>query len=104
MAKKKKRSRKFTLPIAPLAGLAVGMAMPIGELMAGNIPRAIDYLAYNYLGIAGTTTGQISFNPDGMKNGLLPLVVGGLVHKFVGGAPLNLNRMLAAAGVPVIRI
>jgi len=39
-----------------------------------------------------------------LKRGLLPLVIGCLVHKFVGGPPLNLNRTLAAANVPFIRI
>ena len=102
--KKRRSARKFTLPIAPIAGLAAGLIGPAQYAMAGNYTFAVDQLAYNYTGIAGIAEGTPHFNPEGLTRGLLPLVIGGLVHKFVGGAPLNLNRMLASAGVPVIRI
>jgi len=93
-------SRKFTLPLAPLIGLAAGIAPAIGPLTRGQVDEAVKTLRWNYLGIAWDG----AFAARGMMNGLFPLILGVLVHKFVGGAPLNVNRMLASAGVPIIRI
>lgn len=102
MARKKKRGkRKFTLPIAPIVGLAAGIVEPAQQLMAGNMIDAANIASINYLGYDFVNK---TFNAQHMLRGLVPLVLGGLVHKFVGGAPLNVNKMLAAAGVPVIRI
>ena len=101
VAKKKKRgSRKFTIPIAPIVGLAAGLAGPIKDLMDGEVEFAVNKLKYSYLGLDTDN----NFKAEALMNGLVPLIVGGLVHKYVGGAPLNLNRMLAAANVPIIRI
>ena len=109
MAKKKsRRSRQFTIPIAPVAGLAAGMSMPLQKAMDGKLfgpDSMLDWMARNYCGIeSASVPGAAHFNPDALKDGLLPLVIGALVHKYVGGAPLHLNRMLAAANVPIIRI
>jgi len=103
MAKRKRKrgARKFTLPIAVIAGLGAGLALPINWALAGNYNEAFYTLSRSYTGydpVGGT------WNPESLKHGLLPLVIGGLVHKFVGGPPLNLNKMLAAANVPVLRI
>lgn len=102
LARRKRRRgrRKFTIPIAPIVGLAAGMAEPIDAAINGDIQGAINGLKWNYLGIGHDGR----FEPAAMTKGLLPLVLGLLVHKFVGGAPLNLNRTLANAGVPFIRI
>lgn len=103
MARKKRRrgGRKFTLPIAPLAGLAAGLAKPAELAMAGDIYHAATRAARNYSGFDPSVN---KFKVEWMMEGLLPLVVGGMIHKFVGGPPLNINRMLASAGVPVLRI
>jgi len=103
---KKRRSRRsggMTVPLAPMAGLAAGLARPAQELMAGNIDGAVTHLLYNYTGLSGYP-GNLTFKMEGLKNGVMPLVTGLLVHKFVGGPPLNLNRILARAKVPFIRI
>jgi len=101
MAGKKKRAkRKFTIPLAPIIGLGVGIAPAIKDLMDGEPELAINKLKYSYLGLDL----QNNFKPEALMNGLVPLIVGALVHKFVGGPPLNMNRMLAQANVPVIRI
>jgi len=109
----RKRSRRrggMTIPLAPLAGLAAGLgsgsswsggASVISRLMEGNIADAAKIACYHYTGV-DPYTGQFSI--DGLKTGVLPLVAGALVHKFVGGSPLNINRMLAAARVPFVRI
>ena len=101
-----RRSRK-TIPLAPVLGIAAGFVSsttgpsPVQYFMDGNIEYALAALSQNYLGydpICG------DFNIKRMASGLLPAVIGLLVHKFVGGPPLNLNRTLAAAGVPLFRI
>ena len=97
---RRRGSRKFTIPIAPIVGLAAGLAGPIKDLMDGEVEFAVNKLKYSYLGLDETN----KFKPDALMSGLVPLIVGGLVHKFVGGSPLNLNRMLAQANVPIIRI
>jgi len=69
-------------------------------MIKGDWNMAMESLKQSYLGIMPDG----SFNPTLMQHGLLPLVVGVLVHKFVGGSPLNFNRNLAKAKVPYIRI
>ena len=100
MAKNRRRRQTFTLPIAPMVGLASGIAWPAQLLLKGDIEGAVTSAKWNYLGIDK----QNQFNIAGLQVGLLPLIIGLLIHKFVGGAPLNLNRILGRAGVPVLRI
>lgn len=108
--KRKRRSRQMTVPLAPVIGVAAGLASGspwsggnsvISRLMEGNIDDAAKIAAYHYLGI---DTYNGTFHIEGLKTGVLPLVLGALVHKFVGGSPLNINRMLARAKIPFIRI
>ena len=103
MATKKKRAkRKFTIPLAVVAPVIGILAKPAELAIDGNYEGAAAELGarltgYNY------QSGVFDFMYM-VKNTGLPLVVGLLVHKFIGGPPLNANRMLANAGVPVIRI
>jgi len=99
--KKNRRNRQMTIPLAPMCGLFAGMADGIGAAMRGDYENAINWTVAHYTGYE-PWSGQ--WNPEQLKRGLLPLVAGLLVHKFIGGAPLNLNRILAAAKVPLIRI
>jgi len=109
MAKKKRRySRSLTIPLAPIAGLVAGLATPppgresvITNILQGDWKNAFTALAINYTGV-DPNTGKFDFN--NLTRGLFPLVAGLLVHKFVGGSPLNLNRMLARHKIPLIRI
>ena len=109
----RKRSRRrggMTIPLAPIIGLGAGLAggstwsggnSVISRLMEGDIADAMKIGAYHYLGY-DINLGK--FEVQGLMTGVMPLVVGALIHKFVGGAPLNVNRMLAAAKVPLVRI
>ena len=99
--KKGRRSRKFTIPIAPVIGLGVGLAEPAKYLMDGDWENAANAASLNYIGYDFKAK-QMNWNR--LVEGLIPLMVGIAVHKFVGGPPLNFNRMLANAGVPVFRI
>ena len=93
-------SRKFTLPLAPIAGLIAAPAVRAGinAAIAGDV-NGVMYEAAKFVGITGDR-----FDAFALASNVTPLLIGCLVHKFVGGAPLNLNRMLASAGVPIIRI
>ncbi len=105
MAKRRGRRRRsrssFTLPIAPIAGLAAGMAEPIGKALGGDLEGAIAGLTFNY---TGYNVDDGTWDPMRLTRGMVPLIVGALVHKFVGGPPLNINRMLGKAKVPFLRI
>lgn len=91
----------MTIPLAPILGLAAGLSTSIEAATAGDYPRAINNAVSSYTGI-NTTTGQ--FELPLLLRGILPLTIGLLVHKFIGGPPLNFNAMLGRAKVPFIRI
>lgn len=96
-----RRRNSFTIPLGPVLGLAAGMAGPIKKLIDGEVEAAMEIAVENYTGF---NIPQQKWNPTSLGRGLIPLVLGLVVHKFVGGAPLNLNRTLARANVPLIRI
>lgn len=105
--KKKKRKRKFTIPLAPTFAIAGQFARPapsgrnlIGDLMDGSILNFCYDAREIFAGIDNTG----AFRPDWLLSTYGPIAAAMLIHKFIGGAPLNLNRMLAQAGIPVIRI
>jgi len=107
--KKTRRSRSMTIPLAPVIGLGVGLTSSpagysngaIGFLMKGQIEYAMRALSMNFLGYEPANG---TFRIERLGGGLFPLILGGLVHKFVGGSPLNLNATLGRARVPLIRI
>ena len=104
----RRRRGKPTVPVAPILGLSVGFltrrpdwgASPVELMVKGDWNMAFESLKQSYLGIMPDG----SFNPALMQHGLLPLALGLCVHKFIGGSPLNFNRVLAKAKVPYIRI
>jgi hypothetical protein len=91
----------MTIPIAPIAGLAAGMIEPITYLTQGNFEMAANKVAYNYTGY-NMQSGGWEFG--GLMHGAFPLIIGVLIHKFIGGRPLNVNATLAKSRVPFIRI
>lgn len=109
MAKKKRRrSNTMTIPlavVAPLAGGVLGNTVygtgsPLDAAMEGNFGAAANRLSINFLGY---NFDDGSFNITHAR-ALGALAIGLLVHKFVGGSPLNLNRILASHKIPFIRI
>ena len=99
--KRRRGKRGFTIPLAPIAGLAAGLWGPAEAVMKGDLDTAVHHLLLTYTGYDNKAS---VWRPEHLQRGLTPLIIGCLVHKFVGGSPLNLNRTLAAAGVPFIRI
>lgn len=99
--RKRNGKRKFTIPIAPIAGIIAAPAtQQIAKYaMAGNFEQVLKTVP-NYIGFWSDG----SFHWDYLVKNVGAMAAGALVHKFVGGAPLNLNKTLANAGVPFIRI
>ena len=103
MAKRKtRRNRQMTIPLALVAGAAAGAVEPLVKLAQGAPPT--DVASWIIAHYTGYKTWDNSWSLDELKIGIVPLLVGAAVHKFIGGAPLNVNRMLGAAGVPLFRI
>ena len=91
----------MTVPIAVVGGLLAGLSTPIENVIAGDYQGAMNNMMLNY---AGWDNWNHVPNILGLQRGLLPLLIGGLVHKFVGGKPIGVNAMLARSGVPLIRV
>lgn len=90
--------RRFTLPVAVLAGAAVGAGNVIGALPHG--PQfTLNKLAVIYLGL---DPGTGNFNWRWMWHGTLPLVFGVGVHMIA--SRLGVNRLLARSGIPILRL
>jgi len=108
MARKKKsrRKRSFTIPVALTVGAVYGMVVPPKEggdsvldlFMKGKFSTGIRMIGKHYLGIGPDR----QFNVKHLGQGLVPLLIGIVVHKVA--SKLGINRKLGAAGVPVIRI
>lgn len=109
MGKKKKKRKKgqprISLAIvAPIIGNIVSPAPSgrtmLGDLMAGDWPSLVFDFAEKFGGIG--SDGKLHI--DWLVATYGPIAVGAVVHKYVGGAPLNLNKKLAQAGIPFISI
>ena len=106
LARKKgtRRRKSMTIPLSIVGALAAGLAEPLRIATVDKDPgRALALVGARYSGVDARTS-DAHFNLHELTIGLGSLVVGGLVHKLVGGAPLNVNRMLAASGIPFIRV
>lgn len=103
MAKKskpKKRSNGFTVPLAIAAGFAPFFASSYRLYEQGGIGNVLEnapkrFIPYN------TETGK--FDAGKLQFGLYPVIVGALIHKFIGTG-LGVNRVLARTGIPIIRL
>ena len=106
MATKMKRrhsKRKLTIPLAVVAGF-IPMGMDIYN--ATKSTDKTDLLRVAVHDITGLNIGDPAhphFDMDGFKRGLFPIAAGFAIHKFIGGS-LGLNRALASAHIPFIRI
>lgn len=97
--KKGPKKRKFTLPLAVVAGFAAP-GIKIWEARGGGL-SGVTREAGRILTGVDFWSGQ--FNFANTRYGLWPILGGMLVHKLVGGV-LGVNRMLASAGIPFIRL
>jgi hypothetical protein len=93
------RQKGFTLPLAIVAGLAAP-AVQMWEARSGgmtNVARTASKVMTGYDYTTGT------WNMADMRLGLMPVIVGYMVHWLVGGR-LGVNRAIARTGIPFIRI
>lgn len=103
MAKKGKAKRHskpgFTLPVAVVAGfLPLGMRAVAGW-KEGGLEGASHQLI---MGTTGYDHREQKFRFPAMAQGLGPILAGIMVHKLAGR--LGVNRAIARAGVPFLRI
>jgi len=103
--RRRARRRTKTIPLAPVIGFASSFFItsegrsnsPFENAKAGNWNAAINGLAQNIMG----------YDPGlqrwGIPKGLVAMIVGVLIHKFVGGY-LGINRVLGRARIPLIRL
>ena len=102
MARTKRTHRRagFTLPIAVVAGFVPLVTDIVNTVKSGGWQSVGDVIVGDFIGYH-PTTGQWNFAD--VKDGLVPIGLGILVHKFVGGM-LGVNRYLGRARIPIIRI
>jgi len=97
--KKTKRRYSMTIPLAPVLGLAAPLVHSIPwfkqDIVSGFNDLSASILGYDF------KAAQFDWNT--MKRGLVPIVLGLLVHKFIGGK-LGVNRMLGRAKIPLLRL
>lgn len=89
----------MTIPIAPIAGIlgAPGVGYAINAIIAGNVTEALN----NVKSLVGVgSNGQ--FDMQLLKINMSPVIAGALVHW--GASKIGINRTLAAAKIPLIRI
>jgi len=109
MARRKRRRRSAkTIPIAAVGGALAGLAIPpatsgggmspINAAMAGDFNWVMEGLVENYTGM-NIYTGQWNLIN---ARGLFAAIAGIVGHK--AASMLGVNRTLARAGIPLIRI
>jgi hypothetical protein len=85
-----------------VAGLAAGIVPTVSKVAAGQLHyrEGIKELVYHYTPYDPWGN---KFSTAGLGQGLLPLLGGVLIHKYVGGS-LGVNRALAASKLPFLRL
>jgi len=98
--KGKHRRGQTTIPLAALAGWAPLVANVIGGFRVGGAEKALDHLS---AGMTGYSFQSGVWSPKyALYWGVGPIFLGAAVHKIA--VRLGVNRMLAAAGVPWLRV
>jgi len=90
--------RGFTLPIAVVAGFLPEVMGAVAQ--APNGPRAVAEFVSESL--TGWSINQNRWYPQFLRFGLVPILGGIGVHMLA--SKLGVNRMIARAGVPFVRI
>ena len=92
--------RNFTVPLALVAGIAGGTASTVGVAMrTKDVGKTLAELSSAWTGYNPTTG---IWDPTTMQRGLLPALVGLIVH--LGASKLGANKALGRAHVPLVRI
>lgn len=94
----KRNGKKFTIPVAVAAGFVPGLWRVWSH--RHNLSTITNEAGRVYLGYDSYTG---AWDLGLMRFGTMPIILGFLVHWLVGNK-LGVNRMLARAGIPVIRL
>jgi hypothetical protein len=95
--------RKPTISLAIVSGLAVPAVTAWGVHKQYGMGPVVDNGISNFVGsMTGYDINYKAFSLSRLKDGLLPVFLGAGVHKAASW--FGINRMLAQAGIPFIRI
>lgn len=94
--KRVRTKKQFTLPLAVVAGFVPAITGVWQRRQSAT--EITDYLRSSFTGIQADG----SFNFGSLRTGLMPIVAGFLVHMVAGR--IGINRAIARAGIPFIRI
>jgi len=94
-----RRHPKATVPIAVVMGAGAGLIGPLELVLAGRYYEGLRNAVLNY---TGYNVQVQTWTMAPMKNGLVPLAIGILIHK--GASMLGVNRALGAAKIPFLRV
>lgn len=105
MARKRTHRRKngFTIPLLPIAGFiptAIGAYSSVKYGWEGGLG---EYLTRAFTGYSPYNKDGHRWHPESVAHTWLPIIIGILGHKLIGGK-LGVNRALANAGIPIIRL
>jgi hypothetical protein len=90
----------MTLPIAVLAGFAPLLT----HTLAGYKENGLEGAGrYSVSALTGYDTAAHVWRPMEMRRGLLPITLGVLIHKYIGGK-MGVNAALSRSGVPLLRL
>lgn len=90
--------RKFTLPVAAVAGFIPLASDVYYNFKASGANGAFTWLKYDLLGIDGNGR----FNAAGLSRGLFPILGGFMIHGLA--SRFGINRAIGRMGIPFIRI
>jgi len=97
---RRKARAQMTIPVAALAGFVPLAGVVMTSFKQGGIELAGNNLVSNLTGYDINTK---TWNFGYMAKGTIPIIAGLLAHKLIG-QKLGVNRMLANAGVPFVRV
>lgn len=97
--KKRRHKKSNTVSMSLLAGLAAGLYAPATYLMSGDIKNTMRFTSRNYTGYDPM---ESRWYPGDIKKGLVPLMIGAMVHKVAG--KIGINRAIGRTGIPFLRV
>lgn len=105
MASKKKtmhrKKQGFTIPLAIVAGFAPAVIDVIDNVPNFGLPGSIMHTGAGLIGYDTVSKKYTGWN-QAKAAGICPLIMGFVVH--YAASKLGVNRMIARAGIPFVRI
>lgn len=99
-APRRRSKAGFTVPLAVAAGFIPLALFTIDGYKNGGITKAGHRFQ---LGLTGYNDETHKWSMTGLKDGAFPIIAGIAAHKIIGQW-LGVNRMLARAKVPIVRV